>query len=247
MPLLSSWKKATAICRFSVDLITDRLNEQTRDMGGLRREDRLQRVAPPGPGVFRYLAYRRTLLQGALLSNHLPGVSPVGAALFAADATACRAGPHAGHGRAMDVGRHGIPGRPAVRAPLAGMVGASLHLLARQLAAGPGRVGMQGSVGAHIRASTGNRRKVRILASFYYVQSTIMKKTLLTVVASGVLAALAGTAAADTGNISFIGEITNAACAIGGGQDGAAMTVAMGSVPATMFAAIGDRGPQTEF
>lgn len=74
-----------------------------------------------------------------------------------------------------------------------------------------------------------------------------MKKTLLTVVASGVLAALAGTAAADTGNISFIGEITNAACAIGGGQDGAAMTVAMGSVPATMFAAVGDRGPQTEF
>src|SRR5690606_41547242 len=59
--------------------------------------------------------------------------------------------------------------------------------------------------------------------------------------------ALPGTAAADTGTISFIGEITTAACAIGGGQDGAAMTVAMGSVPATMFAAVGDRGPQTEF
>lgn len=74
-----------------------------------------------------------------------------------------------------------------------------------------------------------------------------MKKVLLSALVSGALATAAGVVSADTGNISFIGEITTSACAIGGGQQGAEMTVAMGSVPVTMFNAVGDKGPETEF
>jgi len=75
-----------------------------------------------------------------------------------------------------------------------------------------------------------------------------MKKAILKVLVSGCLVAMAGAAAAaDTGNIKFIGDITTSACAIGGGQQGADMTVYMGSVPSSTFAAIGDRGPMTDF
>lgn len=80
-----------------------------------------------------------------------------------------------------------------------------------------------------------------------FTRLIIMKKVILSALVSGCLATMAGAAVADTGNISFIGEITNNACAIGGGQQGADMTVLMGSVPATMLAAVGDRGPETEF
>jgi len=75
-----------------------------------------------------------------------------------------------------------------------------------------------------------------------------MKKAILSTLVTTCLAALAGAAtAADTGNIKFIGDITTSACAIGGGQQGADMTVYMGSIPSSYFTAIGDRGPMTDF
>lgn len=81
------------------------------------------------------------------------------------------------------------------------------------------------------------------------IRLDIMKKAILHVLVSGCLFSMAGaaTAAADTGNIKFIGDITTSACAIGGGQQGADMTVTMGSIPTHMFQSVGDRSPETDF
>lgn len=75
-----------------------------------------------------------------------------------------------------------------------------------------------------------------------------MTKTLLNTLLAASFVVAAGTAAAaDTGNISFQGEITQSACSIGGGQQGADMLVKMGSISTNMFKAVGDKGPQTDF
>lgn len=78
--------------------------------------------------------------------------------------------------------------------------------------------------------------------------SKIMTKTLLNTLLAASFVVAAGTAAAaDTGNISFQGDITQSACSIGGGQQGADMLVKMGSISTNMFKAVGDKGPQTDF
>jgi len=78
--------------------------------------------------------------------------------------------------------------------------------------------------------------------------SNIMTKTLLNTLLAASFVVAAGTAAAaDTGNISFQGDITQSACSIGGGQQGADMLVKMGSISTNMFKAVGDKGPQTDF
>lgn len=74
-----------------------------------------------------------------------------------------------------------------------------------------------------------------------------MKKTLINALFAATLAAIAGTAAADSGRISFEGEITESACSIGGGQLGSDMTVPMGSISTNMFSGVGVRGPKQDF
>ncbi|KRC72970.1 S-fimbrial protein subunit SfaA precursor [compost metagenome] len=74
-----------------------------------------------------------------------------------------------------------------------------------------------------------------------------MKKTLINALFAATLAAIAGTAAADSGRISFEGEITESACSIGGGQLGSNMTVSMGSISTNMFSGVGVRGPKQDF
>ncbi|MBV7483487.1 fimbrial protein [Bordetella sp. BOR01] len=75
-----------------------------------------------------------------------------------------------------------------------------------------------------------------------------MKKIVLNALVSGCLATMAGTAlAADTGDISFIGEITTSACSIGGGQLGTDMTVQMGNISTNMFSGLGSKSPEVDF
>uniref|UniRef100_UPI00333E753B fimbrial protein n=1 Tax=Castellaniella defragrans TaxID=75697 RepID=UPI00333E753B len=77
-----------------------------------------------------------------------------------------------------------------------------------------------------------------------------MKKVILNALVSGCFIVMSGAAIAapDSGNIRFLGDITNSACAIGGGQQGADMTVALGSYPVKMFAdGIGTKSPMTDF
>lgn len=75
-----------------------------------------------------------------------------------------------------------------------------------------------------------------------------MKKTLANVLVLAGFAAIAGTAVADSGNISFQGEITQSACSIGGGQQGANMVVPMGSISTNMFNGVGSKaGDGTDF
>lgn len=74
-----------------------------------------------------------------------------------------------------------------------------------------------------------------------------MKKTLITSLVAASFAVMAGGAVADTGNITFQGEITNSACSIGGGQLGADMIVSMGTISTNQFTAAGDRGPLVDF
>src|SRR5690606_35770516 len=73
-----------------------------------------------------------------------------------------------------------------------------------------------------------------------------MKKTLITSLAAASLVML-GSASADTGNITFQGEITESACSIAGGQQGSDMIVSMGTISTNQFTAAGDRGPMTDF
>ncbi len=74
-----------------------------------------------------------------------------------------------------------------------------------------------------------------------------MKKLVLNTLIASTLVAVAGIASADTGNISFQGEITTSPCSIGGGQQGSDMVVSMGSISTNYFAAVGDKGPQSPF
>ncbi|MFJ3463117.1 fimbrial protein [Achromobacter spanius] len=74
-----------------------------------------------------------------------------------------------------------------------------------------------------------------------------MTKTLLNTLLAATFVVAAGAANADSGNISFQGEITQSACSIGGGQQGADMVVKMGSISTNMFKDVGDKGPQTDF
>lgn len=74
-----------------------------------------------------------------------------------------------------------------------------------------------------------------------------MKKHLLNALVAASFAAIAGTAAADTGNISFQGEITTSPCSIGGGQQGTDMVVPLGSISTNNFRAIGDKSPEAPF
>ncbi|HYG44204.1 MAG TPA: fimbrial protein [Bordetella sp.] len=76
-----------------------------------------------------------------------------------------------------------------------------------------------------------------------------MKKIVLNALVSGFLATMAGAAlAADTGNISFVGEITTSACSIGGGQQGTDMIVPMGSISTNMFSSgLGSKSPEVDF
>lgn len=75
-----------------------------------------------------------------------------------------------------------------------------------------------------------------------------MTKTLLgTLLAASFMVAAGTAAAANTGNISFQGDITQSACSIGGGQQGADMVVKMGSISTNMFSGVGTKGPETKF
>lgn len=74
-----------------------------------------------------------------------------------------------------------------------------------------------------------------------------MKKTLLSALLATSLAAIAGTAAADSGKISFEGQITESACSIGGGQLGTDMKVDMGSISTNQFKQATDRSLPQEF
>ncbi|SEJ28101.1 fimbrial protein [Achromobacter sp. NFACC18-2] len=74
-----------------------------------------------------------------------------------------------------------------------------------------------------------------------------MKKLVINALIASAFAAFAGAASADTGNISFQGEITTSPCSIGGGQQGADMVVSMGSISTNYFANVGDRGPASAF
>lgn len=68
-----------------------------------------------------------------------------------------------------------------------------------------------------------------------------MKKTLANVLVLAGFTAIACTAVADSGNISFQGEITQSACSIGGGNQGANMVVPMGSISTNMFSGVGSK------
>ncbi|EFF74329.1 fimbrial protein [Achromobacter piechaudii] len=74
-----------------------------------------------------------------------------------------------------------------------------------------------------------------------------MTKTILSTLLAASFMVAAGTAAADSGNISFQGDITQSACSIGGGQQGADMVVKMGSISTNMFSGVGSKGPETNF
>lgn len=74
-----------------------------------------------------------------------------------------------------------------------------------------------------------------------------MKKLVINALIASAFAAFAGAASADTGNISFQGEITTSPCSIGGGQQGADMVVSMGSISTNYFTNAGDRGPASAF
>lgn len=74
-----------------------------------------------------------------------------------------------------------------------------------------------------------------------------MKKLVLNALIATGFAAIAGTASADSGNISFQGEITTSPCSIGGGQQGSDMVVPLGSISTNYFNAIGDKSPETPF
>lgn len=74
-----------------------------------------------------------------------------------------------------------------------------------------------------------------------------MKKKVLSILVAGCLGTMAGAAVADSGNISFVGEITTSACSIGGGELGANMVVPMGSISNNVFTGVGSKGPETEF
>ncbi len=66
-----------------------------------------------------------------------------------------------------------------------------------------------------------------------------MKKTIIQALVAAGLVAAAGVASADSGNISFQGNITQSACSISGNN--LAMTVQMGSVATHEFSGIGSR------
>ncbi len=74
-----------------------------------------------------------------------------------------------------------------------------------------------------------------------------MKKLVINALVASTFAAFAASASADTGNISFQGEITTSPCSIGGGQQGADMVVSMGTISTNNFSAVGDRSPAVPF
>lgn len=74
-----------------------------------------------------------------------------------------------------------------------------------------------------------------------------MKKLVINALIATSFSAFAGAVSADSGNISFQGEITTSPCSIGGGQQGANMVVSMGSISTNNFNAIGDRSPAVPF
>lgn len=74
-----------------------------------------------------------------------------------------------------------------------------------------------------------------------------MKKLVLNTLIATSFAAFAGAVSADSGNISFQGEITTSPCSIGGGQQGADMVVSMGTISTNNFNAVGDRSPAVPF
>ncbi|MCS3509265.1 fimbrial protein [Achromobacter sp. JUb104] len=74
-----------------------------------------------------------------------------------------------------------------------------------------------------------------------------MTKILLSTLLGASFVVGASTAVADSGTISFQGDITQSACSIGGGQQGADMIVKMGSISTNMFSGVGSKGPETNF
>jgi len=74
-----------------------------------------------------------------------------------------------------------------------------------------------------------------------------MKKTVASAILATSFSIVAGMASADSGNLTFDGEITQSACSIGGGQQGSDIVVPMGSISTNEFGDIGSRGPDSKF